>query len=450
MGRLFGTDGVRGVANRELTPELAFKLGFAAACVLRAKSHEHTFFVIGKDTRFSGDLLESSLASGVMAAGVNVWRLGVIPTPGVAYVTRTMKATAGVMISASHNPMEDNGIKFFGGDGFKLLDAEEDDIEEQIENISSCERPVGAGIGRISERHDLVAIYEQFLCGSVRHKFTGLRIAVDAAHGAAYEIAADVLRTLGAEVHLYCAEPDGTNINVRCGSTHPDEVARRVREVGAQLGLAFDGDADRLIAVDEQGKIVDGDRQMLICATDMKQRGVLRGHTVVTTVMSNYGFVKAARELGLELVRTSVGDRYVMEAMREGGYVLGGEQSGHVIFLQHNTTGDGILSALQLLDVMIESGKSLSELASVMRSYPQVLINVRVSDKSAWRNNAAIASAIEKVERALGEDGRLLVRESGTEPIVRVMAEGTDEATVRGYVDDIVQIIKRELGTPVS
>ncbi len=446
VSRLFGTDGVRGVANRELTPELAFRLGFAAACVLQSVNQEHRFFVIGKDTRYSGDLLEAALAAGVMAAGVDVWQLGIIPTPGVAYVTRTVGAAAGVMISASHNPMEDNGIKFFGADGFKLLDATEDDIEVQMADLQSCARPTGAGIGRITVRKDLVQDYVKFLRGTVRNSFSTLKVAVDAAHGAAYEIAAQVLRDLGANVEVFCAEPDGTNINVRCGSTHPDEIVRRVREVKADVGISFDGDADRLIAVDEAGRIVDGDCTMLICARDMLERGILRGHTVVTTVMSNYGFVKAARELGLELVRTSVGDRYVMEAMRDGGYVLGGEQSGHVIFLQHNTTGDGILSALQLLDVLVQSGQKLSTLASVMRSYPQVLVNIRVLDKSAWRNNPRILSAISKVEASLSDNGRVLVRESGTEPIVRVMVEGPSEQEVKSYVDDIVQVVKEELG----
>ncbi|MHB1628064.1 MAG: phosphoglucosamine mutase [Bacilli bacterium] len=446
MARLFGTDGVRGVANRELTPELAFRLGFAAACVLGAGETEAPFFVIGKDTRHSGDLLEAALMAGVMAAGVDVCPLGVIPTPGVAYVTRISGALAGVMISASHNPMEDNGIKFFGADGFKLFDAVEDEIEAQMDRLGGCERPTGSGVGKIVRKTPGIAEYAAFLRQTVRRSFAGLRIAVDAAHGAAYELAARVLTDLGADVHLFAAEPDGVNINVACGSTHPAHIAQRVRECGADVGLAFDGDADRLIAADERGNIVDGDRVMLICAKDMTQRGALLGQTIVTTIMSNYGFVKAARDLDFELVRTAVGDRYVMEAMREGGYVLGGEQSGHVIFLQYNTTGDGILTALQLLDVVAGSGKKLSELADVMRSYPQVLINVRVRDKAAWQRNEAIAQAIKTVEDKLADEGRVLVRESGTEPIVRVMVEGAVEEEVRRFAEEIAAAVRRELG----
>ena len=452
MGRLFGTDGVRGVANRELTPELAFSLGFAAARAWRERSAGQSaadgraFAVVGKDTRLSGDMLECALTAGILAAGFDVWRLGVIPTPGVAYVARTAGAAAGVMISASHNPMEDNGIKFFGPDGFKLLDAEEDRIEAILSGDDRTERPVGSGLGRVRERGDLREAYAVFLRGTVRHSFAGLRVAVDAANGAAYELAAEVLRELGADVRLLHAEPDGANINVGCGSTHPDEIRRFTLAAGAHAGLAFDGDADRLIAVDEAGGIVDGDRVMLICGRDLRERGLLHGHTVVSTVMSNYGFVKAAREAGIELVRTSVGDRYVMEAMREGGFVLGGEQSGHVIFLQYSTTGDGILTALQLLDVMAGARRPLSELTAVMRSYPQALVNVRVRDKGAWRQNAAIAAAIGDVEERLGDEGRVLVRESGTEPIVRVMVEGPSEDAVRCHVAAIVRVVEAELG----
>lgn len=446
MARLFGTDGVRGIANQELTPELAFRLGFAAARVLSIQQTQRPYFIVGKDTRYSGDLLEAALTAGVMAAGVDVWSLGIIPTPGVAYVTRTVGAAAGVMISASHNPMEDNGIKFFGGDGFKLLDATEDAIEEQMEHLEQGVRPIGSNIGRMMERRDLVDDYAQFLQGTVRQSLSSLRIVIDAANGAAYRLAGEVFRSLGADVVEFYHEPDGTNINVRCGSTHPDAIATKVKELHADVGLAFDGDADRLIAVDDLGRMIDGDRTMLICAKAMLARGDLRGHTVVATVMSNYGFIKAARDLGIELVRTSVGDRYVMEAMREGGYVLGGEQSGHVIFLQHNTTGDGILTALQLLDVLATSGKPLSELASVMRSYPQLLVNIHVKDKAAWRNNGPILDAIRSVEDKLGEDGRVLVRESGTEPIVRVMVEAAEQSLVETYVDAIVQVVKRELG----
>lgn len=445
MRRLFGTDGVRGVANRDLTAELAFRIGFAAACVLKKDRGERPFFVIGKDTRASGDMLEAALTAGIMAAGVDVHSLGIIPTPGVAYLTRNSHAAAGVMISASHNPVEDNGIKFFGSDGFKLLDDIEDDIEQMLDQVDICDRPLAGAVGKLVEQGVQVEDYVDFLKQTINYRFDGLKIAVDAANGAAYAIATEVLKELGATVFAFGDEADGTKINVGCGSTHPDFVAEKVKELGADVGLAFDGDADRLIAVDEKGSIVDGDRMMLICGNSLFRKGELRGHTIVSTVMSNYGFVKAARELGIELVRTAVGDRYVMEAMREGGYILGGEQSGHVIFLNFNTTGDGVLTALQLLAVMVEMKQPLSQLAGVMRSYPQVLVNVRVKDKTAWRRNEAIAKVIRKVENQLGEDGRILVRESGTEPIVRVMAEGPDEALIRSYVEEIVAVVKEEL-----
>lgn len=445
MARLFGTDGVRGVANRDLTPELVFQLGYAAARVL-CENQDNPFFVVGKDTRYSGDMLESALISGVLSAGVDVVQLGVLPTPGVAYVTRSMGATAGVMISASHNPMQDNGIKFFGADGFKLLDAIEDMIELELGRIVPADRPIGDAVGRVRHHHHGLRDYMEFLKETVRHPFTGLKIAVDAANGAAYAMAGEVLRSLGADVFLFHAEPDGANINVHCGSTHPHTIAKLVRETGADVGLAFDGDADRLIAVDEKGCVIDGDRIMLICAMDMERRGELKNHTVVTTVMSNYGFMKAARQLGLNVVKTAVGDRYVMEAMRDGEYVLGGEQSGHVIFLNHNTTGDGVLTALQLVDVMVATERPLSELAAVMRSYPQVLVNVRVADKLAWRNHAPIVDAIARVEAQLGDDGRVLVRESGTESIVRVMVEGPSEDVVATYAESIVSVVKREFG----
>ena len=391
-------------------------------------------------------MLEAALTAGILSAGMDVWRLGVIPTPGVAYVTSLVGAAAGAMISASHNPMEDNGIKFFGQDGFKLLDAQEDEIERRLQDGARDDRPIGPGVGRVQERFDLRDSYAEFLRRSVRHSFAGLRVAVDAANGAAHRLAREVLEALGAEVLLFHGEPDGVNINVGCGSTQPEEIIRLTRESGAHAGLSFDGDADRLIAVDEAGGLVDGDRVMLICGRDLRDRGLLRGHTVVTTVMSNYGFVKAARAAGLELVRTSVGDRYVMEAMREGGYVLGGEQSGHIIFLQHNTTGDGLLTALQLLDVMVDKGVPLSRLAGVMRSYPQMLINIRVRDKNAWRANPAVVNAIADVEARLGDDGRILVRESGTEPIVRVMVEGPAEEMVREYAEAVAAVVRAELG----
>ncbi len=445
MARLFGTDGVRGVANAELTPELAFRLGRVGAYVLTARQRGSRI-VIGKDTRISGDMLESSLIAGVLSVGVDVLRLGVISTPGVAYLTKLLRADAGVMISASHNPVEDNGIKFFGGDGFKLLDDTEDEIERLLsQSGDSFPRPVGSEVGRVYDE-PAVNAYERFLIGSVSHRFDGLHIVLDCANGAASAIAPDVFAKLGAKVTVLNHQPDGVNINVGCGSTHPHVVQRAVLANEADLGLAFDGDADRLIAVDANGQVVDGDFIMAICARAMHHRGQLANDTVVATVMSNLGFVKAMEELGIHVERTAVGDRYVMEAMRKEHHVLGGEQSGHIIFLNHTTTGDGILTALQLVDTMVEAGKPLSQLRTVMTRFPQILENVRVRDKQAWRQNARIAQALRDGETLLGESGRVLVRESGTESIVRVMVEGPDENVLQECVSSIVHVVREELG----
>ncbi|KUO95188.1 phosphoglucosamine mutase [Ferroacidibacillus organovorans] len=447
MSRLFGTDGVRGVANVGLTPELAFSLGFAAALVLKQQCAGRPRVMVGKDTRISGDMLEFALIAGITAAGVDAVRLGVLPTPGVAYLTKHSDACAGVMISASHNPFEDNGIKFFGADGFKLLDAQEDEIERRMERKEAEDRPQREQIGRVYERHDEAFRYRDFLLSTLKADLKGLHVVVDAANGAAYELAKTLFAARGARVTLLSVEPNGVNINVACGSTHPEKLAQTVKELKADIGLAFDGDADRLIAVDASGEIVDGDRIMLICAQHMKKCGRLHDDTLVTTVMSNVGFVRAAQELGIRLVRTAVGDRYVMEAMREGHFSLGGEQSGHMIFLDLTTTGDGMLSALQLLDVMAQEKKTLKELAAIMQSYPQVLVNVRVKDKTAWKTNDSILRVIREIESEIGENGRLLVRESGTESLVRVMAEGPQEEQVRAQVERIVDVIRRELET---
>ncbi|MCF8565965.1 phosphoglucosamine mutase [Alicyclobacillus tolerans] len=447
MARLFGTDGVRGIANTELTPELAFRLGRAGAYVLtKHKESAEARIVIGKDTRISSDMLEAALISGVLSMGVDVVRLGVISTPGVAYVTRKIESAAGVMISASHNPVEDNGIKFFGGDGFKLLDDVEDEIEQVLnEPEDRLPRPVGAQVGRVSDE-PLVKLYQEFLMSTVNHSFERLHIVLDCANGAASNIAPDVFRKLGAKLTVLNSEPDGININVGCGSTHPGTVQAAVIKHGADLGLAFDGDADRLIAVDSQGNIIDGDFVMAICAKSLHERGELDNDTVVATVMSNLGFVKAMENLGIEVERTAVGDRYVMEAMRRGRHVLGGEQSGHIIFLNHTTTGDGILTALQLTNILVETGQPLSELAKVMQRYPQILENVRVRDKEAWRANPRIQEALAQGKSVLGSSGRVLVRESGTEPIVRVMAEGPDEQVLQSCVHAIVRVVEEELG----
>ncbi|MDQ0190448.1 phosphoglucosamine mutase [Alicyclobacillus cycloheptanicus] len=445
MSRLFGTDGVRGVANRDLTPELAFRLGRVGAYLLTG-SRPGARFVIGKDTRVSGDMLEAALLSGILSMGVDALRVGIMSTPGVAYLTKHLHADAGVMISASHNPVEDNGIKFFGGDGFKLLDDVEDEFERLMNAAEDAlPRPEGVHVGRVYEEPGHVA-YEHFLQHTVDRRFDGLHVVLDCANGAAYSIAPAVFEKLGAKVTVLNNTPDGTNINVGCGSTHPHVVQRAVLELGADVGLAFDGDADRLIAVDESGGIVDGDFILAISAKWLHDRGQLKNDTVVATVMSNVGFVRAMEANGITVQRTAVGDRYVMEAMRQNHHILGGEQSGHIIYLNHTTTGDGILTALQLVNIMVEQAKPLSELATIMVRYPQILENVRVRDKQAWRENARIQEALRSGETLLGEDGRVLVRESGTEPIVRVMAEGPDEGVLRRCVADIVKVVKEELG----
>ncbi|GAX88416.1 phosphoglucosamine mutase [Effusibacillus lacus] len=445
MGRLFGTDGVRGVANTELTAELAYRLGRAGAFVL-TRGKDKAKIVVGKDTRISGDMLEAALIAGILSIGADAVRVGVVSTPGVAYLTRSLKADAGVMISASHNPVADNGIKFFGGDGFKLTDQVENEIESLLTGEDQMPRPTAGDIGRAEELPDASAIYADYLKTTISNRFDGLKVVLDCGNGAAYQLAPTVFHQLGAEVIAIHAEPNGVNINVKCGSTYPDVVRDAVLKHGADIGLSFDGDADRLIAIDEKGQLVDGDYVMAILGRALKAKGELANNTIVSTVMSNVGFVKAAKEIGIELVRTAVGDRYVMEAMREGGYVLGGEQSGHIIMLKHNTTGDGILTALQLTDVMVGEGKPLSELRSIMRSYPQVLVNVRVSSKAGWDQNAAIQEAIRSVEAELGDEGRVLVRPSGTEPLIRVMAEGPDEQIVQEFAVRIANVVRKELG----
>ncbi|KEO84090.1 phosphoglucosamine mutase [Tumebacillus flagellatus] len=448
MARYFGTDGVRGVANQELTPELAYKLGRAGAYVLtRGETGKRHKIAVGKDTRISGEMLGAALISGIMSVGVDVVRLGTIPTPGVAYLTRKLGCDAGVMISASHNPVPDNGIKFFGGDGFKLTDEQEAEFERLLDaEVDELPRPTGEHVGRMLERQDTYQQFINFHKSTIRNSFDGVKVVLDCGNGAASYIAGDLFRSLGAEVVEIFSEPTGTNINVGCGSTHPEQVQEAVLRYEAALGLSFDGDADRLIAVDEKGEIVDGDYIMAILARAMKQRGTLTHNTVVSTVMSNIGFHKAMREQGIDVKITAVGDRYVMEEMRAGGYAIGGEQSGHIILLEHNTTGDGLLTALHLTDIMVESQQPLSELRSIMRSFPQILVNVRVATKDGWQESAEIKAAIQRVEEALGADGRVLVRPSGTEPLIRVMAEGPEEEALRGYVNDIAEVVRRVQG----
>lgn len=446
MGKYFGTDGVRGVANRELTPELAYKIGRCGGYVLTRKA-ESPVVVIGLDTRISGPMLESALIAGLLSIGANVVRLGVVSTPAVAYITRELKADAGVMISASHNPVEDNGIKFFGGDGFKLSDDTELEIEALIDaEVDELPRPEGGEIGAVSIYDGAKQQYLDYLKTTIKGDFIGLKIVLDCANGAAYELAPTVFRELGADIITVGAEPDGLNINAGVGSTHPEYLREEVLKHGAHLGLSFDGDADRLIAIDEKGEEVDGDFILCIIGDAMKRAGKLKHDTVVTTVMANIGFFKGTENIGLKTAQTSVGDRYVMEEMRRGGYNLGGEQSGHVIFLDYITTGDGILTALQLVDTLAASGKKLSELKGLMRKFPQVLVNVRVEDKSLYQGNAAIEEAVKQVESELGDNGRVLVRPSGTESLIRVMAEGPDKDQVEAYVAQIVDVVKNELG----
>lgn len=445
MGKYFGTDGVRGIANSELTPELAYKIGRCGGYVLTGQV-KHPKVVIGLDTRISGPMLEAALTAGLLSIGANVVRLGVVSTPCVAYLTRKLGADAGVMISASHNPVQDNGIKFFGADGFKLSDETELEIESLIDAESDdLPRPVGSELGTVTDEPNAKYQYLDYLKTTVKSSFKGLKIVLDCANGSAYELAPHIFRELGAEIVAISAEPNGRNINDGCGSTHPEALKGEVLKHNAHLGLSFDGDADRLIAIDEKGEEIDGDYILTICGDALNREGRLNHSTVVTTVMSNIGFFKAAKDLGLKAAQTSVGDRYVMEEMRKNGYNLGGEQSGHVIFLDYNTTGDGILTGLQLVDTLAQSGRSLSELKRKMRKFPQVLVNVRVADKSKFNGNIGIGSIIEEVEKELGDNGRVLVRASGTESLIRVMAEGPEKEVVETYVNRIVEVVQKEL-----
>lgn len=445
MGKYFGTDGVRGIANTELTAELAFKLGRAGASVLTKEADRPTI-VIGRDTRISGHLLESALIAGMLSIGADVTRLGVMTTPGVAFLTQHNGADAGVMISASHNPVEDNGIKFFGRDGFKLLDETEEKIEQLLDGeIDNMPRPTGQAIGVLSDREELKQAYLAHLNQTVANRFDGLKVVLDCANGAAAHLAPELFQQMGAEVVAIGAEPDGVNINVGCGSTDPEWLKKTVVREQADIGLAFDGDADRLIAVDEQGRVIDGDYIMCILALHLQEQGKLAKNTLVTTIMSNIGLYKAVQSRHIRTLQTKVGDRYVMEAMRKHGYNLGGEQSGHIILLDHGTTGDGLLTAVQLVNVLKSKGQSLSQLAQVMEKYPQIMVNVRVKEKNGWTDNPAIRNAIDMVESALGQHGRVLVRPSGTEPLIRVMAEGPDEDQLHTYVNRIADVVRAEL-----
>ncbi|WP_298784644.1 phosphoglucosamine mutase [uncultured Marinococcus sp.] len=445
MGKYFGTDGVRGVANTELTPEFAFRLGRAGGYLL-TKDHEHPKVLIGKDTRISGEMLEGAMVAGLLSIGVEVMRLGTITTPGVAYLTKAVSAQAGIMISASHNPVADNGIKFFGADGFKLNDDQEAEIERHLEGDDQMPRPVGGQLGSVNDYFEGRQKYLQFLKNTVSEDFSSLHIALDCANGAASSLAPHLMADLEADISTIGNNPDGININEGVGSTHPEALAAFVVEKGADLGLAFDGDADRLIAVDENGNIVDGDQIMYICGKHLKQELMLNKNTVVTTIMSNIGLHKSLQEIDVETVQTKVGDRHVMEEMRTNGYSLGGEQSGHLIFLDLTTTGDGMLSALQLVDMVKKSGKKLSELAAEMPRFPQKLVNVRVTDKYEVENNPKVKEVIDRIEAETGDKGRILVRPSGTEPLVRVMAEAETEELCNNYVKEIADVVQAEMG----
>ena len=449
MGKYFGTDGVRGVANTELTPELAFKLGRGGGYVLmqHAPEQAHPRVLVARDTRISGQLLEQALVAGLLSVGIEVMQLGVISTPAVAYLTRTQNAAAGVMISASHNPALDNGIKFFGSDGFKLSDQQEEEIEALIDAPEdTLPRPSTDGLGTIDEFPEGAIKYLQFLQSTISGDLEGIRVCIDAANGATAPLVNQLFADLETDFYTMGDRPNGININDGVGSTHPEGLQAFVKEKGAMVGLAFDGDGDRLIAVDENGELVDGDKIMFICGQHLKSKGRLEKDTIVSTVMSNIGFHKAIEEHGMVALKAQVGDRYVVEAMREGGYVLGGEQSGHIVFLNLNTTGDGLLSAVQLLAVMKETGKSLSELAAQVTIFPQKLVNIRVRDKHTVMDEPAVKAVIEAVEAEMNGDGRILVRPSGTEPLLRVMAEASTDEKVSRYVDTIADVIRAERG----
>lgn len=446
MARLFGTDGVRGVAGTELTIDLATKLGQAGAYVLtKEKSHQPTI-IVGCDTRISGGMLANALMAGICSVGANAIYVGVAPTPAIAYLTRKHKVDAGVVISASHNPMEFNGIKFFNGDGYKLSDELEDEIEALIkDDMKEIDFPIGPGIGKIDYRFDIVDEYVEFEKKTVPVDLSGVKIVIDCAEGASSYTSVKALKDLGADLVAIHTEPDGTNINANCGSTHMAELQARVVSEKANVGIAFDGDADRMLAVDENGKVVDGDEIMAICGNYLKSKGKLAKDTIVVTVMTNLGFTIMGKNQNINIEKTKVGDRYVLENMLANGYNLGGEQSGHVIFLDDNTTGDGLLSALHLLQAMVDTGKPLSELASVMEVLPQALVNAKVPNhkKESYMEYSDIADAIAELEKKFDGEGRVLIRPSGTEPLVRVMIEGKEQAVIDEEAHKLAELITK-------
>ena len=448
MAKYFGTDGVRGVANQDLTPELAFKLGRYGGYVLaHNKDKKHPKVLVGRDTRVSGEMLESALIAGLVSIGAEVMRLGVISTPGVAYLTKEMEAELGVMISASHNPVEDNGIKFFGSDGFKLSDAQEEEIEELLNAENpAIPRPVGEDIVHYSDYFEGSQKYLSYLKSTVDVDFEGMKIALDGAHGSTSSLAPFLFGDLEADTVTVGCNPDGYNINDQVGSTHPEKLAETVVEKECDFGLAFDGDGDRLIAVDEKGDIIDGDQIMFIIGQEMAKNQELNHNMIVSTVMSNLGFYKALEAEGIQSNKTKVGDRYVVEEMRRGGYNLGGEQSGHIVMMDYNTTGDGLLTGVQLASVIKLTGKKLSELAAQMKKYPQSLVNVKVTDKHRVEENVAVQEEMTKVEVDMNGEGRILVRPSGTEPLVRIMVEAATDEKAQAYAERIAKVVEEHMG----
>ncbi len=451
MARLFGTDGVRGIANRDLSCELAMQIGMAGAQVLTSEVH-HPRILVGRDTRRSGDMLTAAITAGICAVGGDVIDVGVTPTPALAYLVRLYEADAAVMVSASHNTMEYNGLKWFNGDGFKLSDALEDEIERMIREGASFDRPIGEDVGHVITARRAREEYKEFLKSTATASFEGITVVLDCANGASAGIAAEVFSDLGARVIPRADEPNGSNINDGCGSTHPELLQELVAESGADVGFAFDGDADRVIATDERGNIVDGDRMLGICAQVMHEEGRLKGDTLVVTVMSNIGLKKYMQSIGVGVAETAVGDRYVLERMLEKGYSLGGEQSGHVIFLDQNTTGDGMLTAIQMMNILKSSGKRMSALAGEVPIYPQLLVNVIVDNeqKATAMADEDLLAKIREIEARLGDGGRILVRASGTEPLIRIMLEGRDEGELEELAGQTARILKNKFGGKIK
>lgn len=448
MGKYFGTDGVRGVANKELTPELAFKLGRYGGYVLAHNEGEkHPRVLVGRDTRVSGEMLESALIAGLASIGAEVMRLGVISTPGVAYLTREMGAQLGIMISASHNPVADNGIKFFGADGFKLSDKQEEEIEQLLDQEQpDLPRPAGKDILHFSDYYEGAQKYLSYLKSTIDINLDGLKITLDGANGSTSSLAPFLFGDLEATTVTIGCNPDGYNINDECGSTHPEYLAEKVVETESDFGLAFDGDGDRLIAVDEKGNIIDGDQIMFIIGQEMHKNHELNNNMIVSTVMSNLGFYKALETEDIQSNKTKVGDRYVVEEMRRGHYNIGGEQSGHIVMMDYNTTGDGLLTGVQLAAIIKSSGKTLSELAAQMKKYPQSLINVKVTDKHHVSENEDVKAVMNEVENEMNGEGRILVRPSGTEPLVRVMVEAATNEDAERYAQTIADKVKEKMG----